>query len=78
MKDSKVPSNVVDLTSFRQKKKMDEELARGRTPLYSTYLPEKPASEEDFGARMQRIRESLEKINKLMSDLKKNSQEQLH
>jgi hypothetical protein len=76
--------NVVDLAAFRQKKNVEDELTRGgRNPLYVSHLtgkvtgsphlkgPESP----DFGDRLQRIRSSLEKINRLMSELKRMSTE---
>lgn len=73
--------DVVDLASFRKKKEVGDEFARGRKPLYVSHLtgkvtgsphlkgPESP----DFGDRLQRIRSSLDKINRLMTDLKKMS-----
>ena len=75
-------SQVVDLAAFRQKKEITDNLARGRNPLYVSHAdgkvtgsphlkrPEAP----DFGDRLQRIRTSLEKINSLMSELKKVAQ----
>lgn len=72
---------VVDLAAFRKKKEVGDEFARGRQPLYVSHLtgkvtgsphlkgPESP----DFGDRLQRIRSSLDKINRLMTDLKKMS-----
>jgi hypothetical protein len=75
-------SQVVDLASFRKRKEVADELTRGgRSPLYVSHLtgkvtgsphmkrPESP----DFGDRLQRIRSSLEKINRLMTELKKMS-----
>lgn len=79
------PSQIVDLASFRKKKEIDQEMARGgRRPLYVSHMTGKvsgvtPASggqndgQADFGDRLQRIRSSLEKINRLMSELKKMS-----
>ena len=73
--------DVVDLAAFRKKKDVGEEFARGRQPLYVSHLtgkvtgsphlkgPESP----DFGDRLQRIRSSLDKINRLMTELKKMS-----
>lgn len=77
---TKASANVVDLQSFRARKKEDQDLARGRTPLYSSHLENtsKPIEEEDFGTRMQRIRTSLEKINQIMWELKKNSTDYTH
>lgn len=82
-KSGSTPSTgeIVDLASFRKKKEVGDEFARGRKPLYVSHLtgkvtgsphmktPESP----DFGDRLTRIRSSLDKINRLMSELKKMS-----
>lgn len=76
--------NVVNFTEFRQKKKVTEELARGRNPLFISHQEGKVKGSphlnrpeaEDFGDRLQRVRASLEKINRLMAELKKLSQDQ--
>jgi hypothetical protein len=80
-KDSAKGATVVDLTTFRRKKEADDEFGRGREPLYASHLtgrvtgsphlkrPDAP----DFGDRLQRIRASLDKINRLMTELKKLS-----
>jgi hypothetical protein len=71
--------NVVELSSFRKKKETAEEFARGRSPLYVSHTSGKisgskeAASEDTFGDRYQRIKSSLEKINRLMAELKKIS-----
>lgn len=75
--------NVVDLASFRKKKETDGEFARGREPLYVSHLEGKVTGSpntkrpdgEGFGDRLTRIRSSLEKINRLMTDLKRMSAE---
>ena len=79
------PTQIVDLASFRKKKEIDQELARGgRRPLYVSHMTGKVTGQNpeaggqndtqaDFGDRLQRIRSSLEKINRLMSELKKMS-----
>lgn len=83
---------IVDLSHYRQKKGVADELTRGgRKPLYVSHLsgqvtgmpPGKThvtqndsGQRADFGDRLQRIRYSLEKINRLMSDLKRMSLEQ--
>ena len=72
---------VVDLASFRKKKAVDQEFARDRQPLYVSHLTGKATGNPhakrgetgDFGDRLQRIRTSLEKINRLMGELKKMS-----
>ena len=74
-------ASVVDMASFRKKKSIDQEFARDRKPLYVSHLTGKVTGNPhgkrpesgDFGDRLQRIRTSLEKINRLMSDLKKMS-----
>ena len=76
-------SNVVDLGSFRKKKIHDQEVARGRNPLYVSHQKgtisnashPSPAVPQDMGDRLQRIRSSLQKINQLMSELRKMSDE---
>lgn len=73
------PKNVVELSSFRKKKETAEEFARGRNPLYVSHSTGKISasqdgkSEDNFGDRYQRIKSSLEKINRLMAELKKIS-----
>jgi len=75
---------VVNFTEFRQKKKVTEELARGRNPLFISHQDGKVKGSphfkqpqaEDFGDRLQRVRASLDKINRLMAELKKLSQDQ--
>jgi hypothetical protein len=76
-------ANVVSLSSFRQKKTEEEGLSRGRKPLYVSHKDGKvtgsphlktPANKSaDFGDRVSRIRASLDRINVLMSELKKMS-----
>ena len=70
-------TKVVDLGSFRKKKQMEKELGKGRTPLISSHLKKKVTdpstlgNTSDFGDRLTRIRSSLDRINSLMSDLRK-------
>lgn len=79
--NSKSQAPVVDLASFRKKKAVDQEFARDRQPLYVSHLTGKVTGNPhakrgetgDFGDRLQRIRTSLEKINRLMTELKKMS-----
>lgn len=75
-------SQVVDLASFRKKKATEGEFApSGREPLYVSHLNGKVGGNphmkrpeaEGFGDRLTRIRSSLEKINRLMADLKRMS-----
>ncbi len=70
-------SRVVDLASFRKKKETTAELTKpGRNPLYVSHLTGKAtgtptgSEKQDFGDRLQRIRGSLDKINRLMEELK--------
>lgn len=83
-KDQPVSSGkVLDLGSFRKKKETKDEFARGREPLFSSHLETPPSrqagkrdakkQDADFGDRLNRIRSSLEKINRLMGELKKMS-----
>lgn len=75
--------NVVDLNAFKKKKESEKEISRGRLPLHVSHLDGKVTGSphfkrpntDDFGDRMQRIKSSLEKINKLMADLKKSSKD---
>jgi hypothetical protein len=75
------PANVVDFSVFKRNKDAQDDLARGRTPLHVSHLDGKVKGSphfrrpeaDDFGDRMQRIKTSLEKINQLMTELKKTS-----
>ena len=81
--ENKTQNNIVDFGEFRKKKEFEDKVAKGRTPLFISHLDGKVKGSphlsspqpEDFGDRMQRIRLSLEKINQLMNELKKNSRE---
>jgi len=72
---------VVELNKYRTKKLIDAEVARGRNPLFVSHLKGKvtgspylqPPAETGFGDRLVRIRQSLEKINRLMQELKECS-----
>lgn len=74
---------VLDLGTFRKKRETNSEFAPSRQPLYSSHLsytPDKmsgkrrtPSQDADFGDRLNRIRASLDKINRLMGELKKMS-----
>ena len=75
---------VVDLSSYRSKKMAEEAIAHGRVPLCQTHLSEKLSSspylrgdksEDSLAERIMRIKSSLEKINLLMTELKKNMKE---
>ncbi len=70
--------NIVSLDAFKRRKHSAEEFVRNeRKPLYVSHLTGKiddtgkiKNEANDFGDRLQRIRSSLDKINKLISDLK--------
>ena len=70
---------VIDLNKFRTEKEQDS----NRAPLYLSVLDGKikgsphlrRSDANDFTDRMRSIRSSLEKINRLMRELKKNSRE---
>lgn len=76
--------NIIDFKSFREKKEAEKDIARGRVPLHVSHLTGrvtgsphfKRPQADDFGSRMQRIKTSLEKINRLMVDLKKSTRDQ--
>jgi hypothetical protein len=76
-----VPANVVDFSVFKRNKDAQTDLARGRTPLHVSHIDGKVKGSphfrrpeaDDFGDRMQRIKTSLEKINQLMTELKKTT-----
>jgi hypothetical protein len=83
-----VVSKVVDFKSFKEKKTMDRDLARGRKPLYVSHTngnvssnkegASKDGTGADFGDRLVKIRSSLDRINQLMTELKKLSQRSIH
>lgn len=75
-------SDIINIQEFKNKKLMDDKLAHGRTPLYVSHLtgkvsgnPSGKSKEVDFGDRLYRIRTSLQKINRLMAELKGMSDE---
>ncbi len=79
--DDRKSGLIVDLSSYRRKKEVEQDLADGRRPLFVSHLDRKmtgtphlrrPAA-EDFGDRLQRIKSSLERINNLMAELKKSA-----
>lgn len=66
--------DLIDLRAtlrLRQiREETERELARGRSPLYVSHATGKITG-EDFGTRLARIRASLDKINGLMSELRR-------
>lgn len=70
-------NNIINLKEYKErkveKKETADEFARGREPLYVSHQTGKVTgkeSEPNFGDRLTRIRNSLEKINSLMAELK--------
>ena len=89
-KSASIPSSheskekIVDMASFRRRKFVENDLARGRKPLFVSHLEGKVTgsphfnnpvgdASDDLGDRIQRIRASLQKINRLMAELKRMS-----
>ena len=75
-------SKVVDLSAFKKKRETKEQLARARKPLYVNHSEgsvtgsskmAKDDAPEDFADRLVKIRGSLDRINKLMAEIKKLS-----
>lgn len=75
---------IVDMAAFRRRKFVENDLARGRKPLFVSHHDSKvtgsphfnqPVGDgsDDLGDRIQRIRASLQKINRLMAELKRMS-----
>jgi hypothetical protein len=87
MSTNEFPTNetkVVDFSAFKKKSEVNQEVSRGRKPLYLNHddgrasgtnegAKNATSSGEDFGDRLQNIRASLDRINNLMSELKKLS-----
>lgn len=72
--------SIIDLKEYKKNKIIKQDLARGRTPLYVSHLTGKitgkqDVNDPDFGSRLERIRASLEKINRLMAELKEMSED---
>lgn len=61
-------TTVVDLASFRNKKVAQESFAGSRKPLAATHGAKNENG--DLSERLTRIRSSLDRINRLMADLK--------
>lgn len=80
--DSQTPvSKVVELSAFKKKRETKEDLTRARKPLYVNHADRsvsgdksaKADSREDFADRLVKIRGSLDRINQLMTEIKKLS-----
>ncbi len=80
---SDTQNNVIDLNRFRDKKKHQNEVNGGRKPLFVSHVEgvikgsphlSRPDAEQ-FGSRIERIKQSLEKINMLMAELRKQSED---
>jgi len=61
-------TTVVDLASFRNKKAAHESFSGKRKPLDATHGVKNENG--DLSERLTRIRSSLDRINRLMADLK--------
>ena len=68
--------DIINLAERRRKKEIEEALARGRVPLTAHWVPMPPVNNDSFAERIMRIKASLERINALMADLKKNVKEE--
>lgn len=65
---------VIELGKFKLQKAKEKAIAEGKVPLMHTDIPSgRPPAADDFAERIMRIKSSLEKINQLMSELKKQS-----
>ena len=64
-------TSIINISDFKQKNDIKKELAKNRKPLYKTHLNNSNLNEQEFNDKLLRIRTSLEKINKLMIELKK-------
>ncbi len=67
-------NNVVNMIAFKQKRESTKSLTNNdRQPLVSTYAPNNqsmPVQDADFMERLQRIRSSIDRINRLMFEIK--------
>lgn len=71
-------NNVVSLGTYKRKKLVQEDVARGRTPLYISYLDGhikggagfQRHDEDTFAERWARIQAALDKINKMSAEVK--------
>lgn len=74
---NKKDENVVDFNQFRRSKLVESQFGKGRTPLYVSHSKGKvsgrSSDKNNFDARVTRVRSSLERINKLMQELRENS-----
>jgi hypothetical protein len=66
-------NTVINLNLYKQKKKLNSEIAKNRTPLYVSHIDSKVSgnlTEDTFIDRITRIRNALDKINKLLQETK--------
>jgi hypothetical protein len=65
-------SDIINISDFKKKKKHEEEVVKGQRPLVISSATEKTCDKktEYFGDKTDKIRASLEKINRLMAELK--------
>ena len=71
--------SILSIEEYKKNKIIKQDLVReGRTPLYQSHLTGKVTGgkvDPEFGDRLSRIRASLERINRLMRELKEQSAE---
>ncbi len=63
-------TDVIKMSDYKKKKDLEEDFAKGRQPLFINSGKATGVKSEDFGDRYQRVKKSLEKINRLMAELK--------
>lgn len=76
-------SKVIELSAFKKKQETKNEISRNRKPLYVNEAsgavtgrpnaPKQDGKNGDFADRLVKIRGSLDRINQLMSEIKKLS-----
>lgn len=60
-------AEITDINKFKQ----DRELNNGRKPLYVSHLTGKVTGDGSFIDNLSHVRQSLDKISKLMAELKR-------
>ena len=72
--------NVTYLRDWKAKKLQSKDTDQSRRPLYVNHstgkISSKPQDPHDLGTRVARVRESLDRINRLMVELKQLSKEE--
>lgn len=62
-------ADIINLAERRQKKEIEDSIARGRVPLVTTHL--NPTNQDDMVERIMRIKHCLQRISEIMSKLDK-------